>query len=199
MRFRTPIVFTPAHAGDRPSVVRKPATSYPQQGQSPCAPQQSQSPCAPKLRDRWPFLNEKDCPAELHALVGRRISMYNEYSNLYGQLRGCETVEELSAVCGRLLDAYLDNQSCTRELEYYQRHRRVLGRHPYLRYFRHLTLLRSMSVRDLIREEQKTKDNIWRVKTELRKGDKPHLEQKRRAKLQEYELKLQEISNLLGE
>ena len=190
MRFCTPIVFTPAHTGDRPSVVRKPATSCQQQGQSPCAP---------KLRDRWPFLNEKDCPPEMHALVGRRISAYHEYSNLYPKLRECQSLAELSAVCGKLLDAYTDNQAIFRELDYYQKYRRVLGRHPFLRHYANVRQLRMLSVRDLLREEQKTKDNIWRVKSEIRKGDKPHLDEKRRNKLEEYTLKLQEISRLLDE
>lgn len=190
MRFCNRIVFTPAHTGDRPSVVRKSATSCPQQGQSPCAP---------KLRDRWPFLNEKDCPPEMHALVGRRISAYHEYSNLYPKLRKCQSLAELSAVCGKLLDAYTDNQAIFRELDYYQKHRRVLGRHPFLRHYANVRQLRMLSVRDLLREEQKTKDNIWRVKSEIRKGDKPHLDEKRRNKLEEYTLKLQEISRLLDE
>ena len=152
-----------------------------------------------KLRDRWPFLDEPDCPVELQALITRRITRYHEYSSLYPQLREAQSLTELSALCGKLLDAYLDNQAIFRELEYYQKNRRVLGRHPLFRHFSQLYKLRSMSVRDLIREQQKTRDNIWRVRSEIRKGDKPHLEEKRRAKLQEYELKLQEINNLLGE
>lgn len=153
----------------------------------------------PRLRDRWPFLGEPDCPVELQALITRRITRYHEYSSLYPQLREAQSLTELSALCGKLLDAYLDNQAIFRELEYYQKNRRVLGRHPLFRHINQLYKLRSMSVRDLLREQQKTRDNIWRVNSELRKGDKPHLEQKRRAKLQEYELKLQEISKLLGE
>ena len=125
--------------------------------------------------------------------------MYNEYSNLYPQLRGCETLEKLSTQCGKLLDAYLDNQACTRELEYYQKHRKVLGRHPFFRHYQQLSRLRSSNTAQLFREKQRTLDNIWRVKSELRKGDKPHLDGKRRQRLEEYQLKLQEINNLLGE
>lgn len=152
-----------------------------------------------KLRDRWPFLSEPDCPVELQALVTRRITRYHEYSSLYPKLREAETLTELSTVCGQLLDAYIDNQQIFQELEYYQKHRKVLGRHPYFQHFRQVYKLRSMSIRDLIREQEKTRDNIWRVNSEIRKGNKPHLDQKRRQKLQQYELKLQEINNLLGE
>ena len=80
-----------------------------------------------------------------------------------------------------------------------QQHGKVLGRHPLFRHFQQLTRLRSSSVKELLREQQKTKDNIWRVNSEMRKGDKPHLDEKRRQKLKEYELKLQEINRLLGD
>ena len=168
--------------------------------QTTCPPDSPTRPHgSPRLRDRWPFLDEPDCPVELQVLITRRITRYHEYSNLYPQLRDCQTLTECTDVAGRLLDAYLDNQAIFRELEYYQKHRKVLGRHPMFRHFSQIYKLRSMSVRDLIREQQKTRDNIWRVRSELRKGDKPHLEEKRRAKLQEYEMKLQEINNLLDD
>lgn len=151
----------------------------------------------PRLRERFTFLDDPDCPVELQALVTRRITDYHQYSKLYRQLRGCESLTELSTTCGKLLDAYLDNQAIFREMDYYQEHGKVLGRHPLFKHFRQLNSLRSMSIRDLIAEERKTRDNIWRVNSELRKGDKPHLDERRRQKLQEYEMKLQEISRLL--
>ncbi|MBQ8936959.1 MAG: hypothetical protein IJ066_04450 [Bacteroidaceae bacterium] len=153
----------------------------------------------PRLREQFPFLNEAGCPVELQALVTRKITRYHEYTSLYPQLRECESLTELSTVCGKLLDAYLDNQAIFRELEYYQKHRKVLDRHPFFKHFQQLSRLRSMSVRDLIKEQTKTKDNIWRVRSEMKRGDKPHLDGKRLQKLQQYELKLQEINNLLGE
>ena len=192
MRFRTPIVFR----GER---LEARGERIPGEQNTSLTSHHSPLTSEKKLRDRWPFLNEPDCPVELQALITRRITRYHEYSNLYPQLRDCQTLTECADVAGRLLDAYLDNQAIFRELEYYQKHRKVLGRHPMFRHFSQIYKLRSMSVRDLIREQQKTRDNIWRVRSELRKGDKPHLEEKRRAKLQEYEMKLQEINNLLND
>ena len=151
------------------------------------------------LRQRYPFLNEPDCPAELHALVGHRISRYNEYSALYPQLRRCSTLEQCADVAGRLIDAYLDNRSCTAELDYYQQHRRLLGRHPYLKQWRQLSTLRAKTTRELMQEQQRCRDNIWRAKREIEKGTKPHLDAVRRSRIQEYELQLQEIGRLLGE
>ena len=160
------------------------------------------NPClkkSPGIRDRWPFLDEPDCPVELQALVTRRITAYHQYSSLYPKLRDCESVTELSTVCGKLLDAYLDNQAIFREMEYYQKHRKVLGRHPFFRHYQQLSRLRSSTTSQLFREKQRTLDNIWRVKSEIKKGDKPHLDGKRRKRLEDYTLKLQEINNLLGE
>lgn len=152
-----------------------------------------------KLRERWPFLSESSVPVELQALVTQRVTRYHEYTALYTQLRDCQTVEECADVAGRLLDAYTDGRLIATELDYYQKHRRVLGRHPYFRHFQQLARLRSSSVKELLREQQKTRDNIWRVNSEIKKGDKPHLDTRRQQKLQEYQLKLQEINRLLGE
>lgn len=191
MRFTNRIAYkTKAHPEAR-SRAPQPMMSAPAHGEPPTG--------VPKLRKEWPFLNEPGVPVELQALVTRKITSYHEYTMLYQQLRGCESVEECAYVAGKLLDAYADNQAITREMDYYQKHRKVLGRHPLFRHFRQLTRLRSSSIKDLLREQQKTKDNIWRVKSEIRKGDKPHLDGKRRQKLQEYELKLQEINRLLDE
>lgn len=154
---------------------------------------------APRLREQFPFLNDSSCPLELQALVTRKITRYHEYSSLYPQLRDCKDLTECADVAGRLLNAYLDNQAIFRELQYYQKHHKVLGCHPFFKHFQQLNRLRSMSVRDLIREQTKTKDNIWRVKSEMKRGDKPHLDGKRLQKLEQYQLKLQEINNLLGE
>lgn len=153
----------------------------------------------PRLRARWTFLNEPSAPVELKALVTQRITRYHEYTALYAQLRDCQTVDECADVAGRLLDAYIDGRLIAAELDYYQKHRRVLGRHPYFRHFQQLARLRSSNVKELLREQQKTKDNIWRVNSEIKKGNKPHLDTRRRQKLQEYQLKLQEINRLLGE
>ena len=105
----------------------------------------------------------------------------------------------MAQISGKLLNAYLDNQAIFRELEYYQKNHRVLGHHPFFKHFQELSRLRSMNIRDLIREQTKTKGNIWRVKSEIKKGDKPSLDEKRLQKLQLYEQKLREINNLLGE
>jgi len=150
------------------------------------------------LRQRYPFLNEPDCPVETHALVGHRISQYNLYVKLYAQLRDCESLTELSTLCGKLLEAYIDNRQCTEELDYYQEHHKLLGKHHLMKHLRQLTDLRCKTTRELMEEQRRTQDNIWRAKSEIAKGTKPHLNQSREERIRTYELKLQEIERLLA-
>lgn len=192
MRFCSRIAFSRLAADRR-------YDGHPARRVPPVRPQPSPATAVRRLRDRWPFLDDPSTPVELQALVTQRITRYHEYTGLYARLRSCDSTEECAGVAGRLLDAYLDGRAIARELDYYQQHGKVLGRHPLFRHFQQLARLRSSSVKDLLREQQKTKDNIWRVNSEIRKGDKPHLDVKRRQKLAEYQLKLQEINRLLGE
>ena len=190
MRFCNPITFT--KAGSIPAAVSCSLESDGVKNHQTVSGQ-------PRLRERWPFLDDPDTPLELKALVTQRITRYHEYNRLYSQLRSCDSMDELSDLAGQLLSSYLDNQAIGRELDYYQKHKRVLGKHPMFRHFQQLIRLRSSSTKDLIHEQNKTRNNIWRVKSEMRKGDKPHLDGKRMQKLQAYELKLQEINRLLNE
>ena len=88
---------------------------------------------ARRLRDRWPFLNDPSTPVELKALITERITRWHEYTQLYDQLHDCQSVEECADVSRRLLDAYFDNRQITAEMDYYQQHKKVLGRHPLFR------------------------------------------------------------------
>ena len=57
--------------------------------------------------------------------------------------------------------------------------------------------LLGMSIKELVLRQQKIEQNIWRVKNELKKGDKPHLETERKQRLTGYEKELKEVKRLL--
>ena len=54
-----------------------------------------------------------------------------------------------------------------------------------------------MSIKELVLRQQKIEQNIWRLKNELKKGDKPHLETERKQRLTGYEKELKEVKRLL--
>lgn len=152
-----------------------------------------------KLREEFPFLASPDCPVELKALVTDRITAYHRYRQLYPQLFQATTPEESARTAGDLVRAYIDNRRIWEELSYYQEHHRLLGRHPVFRHYANLRQLRAMNVRQLLRREQQVKDNLWRVRNEMKKADRPDLDQQRRDRITIYEAELAEIRRCLGE
>lgn len=152
-----------------------------------------------RLREEFPFLASPDCPMELKALVTDRISSYHAYREAYPELFKASSPDECREAASRVVSAYIENRRMWEELNYYREHKRILGHHPIFRQFSNLRLLRSMNVKDLVRREERVKKNIWRVQSELKKGNRPDLELARRDKIRGYMSELAEIQRLLGE
>lgn len=149
------------------------------------------------FREEFPFLNSSNCPVELEALASRKFGRYHAYIELHKKLRDCTSFEECAAVSKQLIDSYLDNRAIWAELNYYQKHKKLLGKHPIFREFSRRKELLTLSVKDLIYRQQKIENNIWRVKNEIKKGDKPHLDVERNERLTFYEAELREVKRLL--
>lgn len=149
------------------------------------------------FRDEFPFLNRPDCPMELEALASRKFAKYHAYVRLYKQLRGCADLGECAKVAGELVDSYIDNRLIWQELNWYQQHGSILGKHPAFAEFRRRKELNGMPVKALVKRQQQVEMNIWRVKSEMAKGDKPHLDAVRRERLAGYEKERADILRLL--
>lgn len=134
---------------------------------------------------------------ELQALATRKITAYHTYRELHQQLSGCTSLQQCAQVSGQLLDAYQDNRMIWQELEYYQKHHVILGKHPIFSEFRSRRALNKMSVKELMIRKRQVEGNIWRVKSEMAKGNKPHLDAIRQARLKGYQSELNDINRLL--
>jgi hypothetical protein len=73
----------------------------------------------------------------------------------------------------------------------------LLGLHPIFKTLNKLNDLRQLNVIQLIKKQQSIEHNIWRIKSELCKGDKPHLNKTRNERLQEKNIELNEINRLI--
>ena len=149
------------------------------------------------FREEFPFLNAESCPVELEALASRKFSRYHAYVSLHRKLRDCTSLEECSKISKELIDNYIENRLIWDELNYYQKHGELLGKHPIFIEFSRRKELLSLSVKELIFRQQKIENNIWRVNNELKKGNKPHLELERKERLLSYESELKEVKRLL--
>ena len=134
---------------------------------------------------------------ELEALASRKFTKYRAYVRLHRELRDCTTLEQCAKVAGELVDNYIDNRLIWQELSWYKEHGSILGKHPAFAEFRRRKALNNLPVKQLVKRQQQVEMNIWRVKSELAKGDKPHLDATRRERLAGYEKERADIVRLL--
>lgn len=151
------------------------------------------------FRDEFPFLNDPKCPPELEALASRKFARYHNYVNSHKKLRDCTSTEQCAKVSRELINSYLENRMIWEELNYYQQHGSILGKHPIFAAFHRRKELLTLNVKQLMIRQKRLKNNIWRVQDEVAKRDKPHLELERLARLQAYQSELAEINRLLGD
>lgn len=151
------------------------------------------------FREEFPFLDQPDCPVELEALASRKFAKYHDYIKLHPKLRECRSLDECAQVAGNLLTSYMENRAIWAELNYYQQHKAILGKHPIFAAFARRKNLLTMSVKDLMKRKQQLENNIWRVQSEIKKGDKPHLVNQRGERLTAYQTELAEVNRLLDE
>lgn len=116
---------------------------------------------------------------------------------LHPQLRDCTSLQQCADISRELIDSYIDNRMIWDELNYYREHHSFLGKHPAFAEFRRRSELLQLPVKELVRRQRQVENNIWRVKSEMAKGDKPHLDPIRREKLVGYERELTDINRLL--
>ncbi len=150
------------------------------------------------FRDEFPFLQEPDCPLELKALVTDKFSSFYLYRDLHQKLFDCTNLVGCTRIAGDLINNYLENQLIYAELDYYKHNKVLLGKHPVFKHYNEVKLLRKLSVRELIKKEEQLKHNIWRIESELKKGDKPRLDAERKERIREKQAELAEVQRLLG-
>lgn len=134
---------------------------------------------------------------ELEALASRKFTKYRAYVRLHRQLRDCTSLEDCARVAGELVDNYIDNRLIWEELTWYKEHGSLLGKHPAFAEFRRRRELNNLPVKELVKRQRQVEMNIWRVKSELAKGDKPHLDATRQERLAGYEKERADIVRLL--
>jgi len=151
-----------------------------------------------KFRDEFPFLSTPDCPFELKALVTDKFSSFYRYRELHAELPACTSLEQCADTAGELIASYRENRAIYAELNYYKQHKSILGKHPIFKHFNHLKDLKAMNIRELIKKEEKLLHNIWRIETEIHKGDKPSLYSDRKQRLDLKKNELAEVRRLLN-
>lgn len=151
------------------------------------------------FRSEWPFLSRPECPPQLKALAADKISAWERYTAAHKKLFDCSTLEECHEVAHSLIEDFKENRMIHDELEYYKQHGATLGQHPIWKQYDRFKSLNGMNVIELVRLHDKTLPHrIWRIESELKKGDKPHLQGEREQRLKEVQAELAEVKRILG-
>lgn len=152
-----------------------------------------------KFRDDFPFLRDPDCPHELMILVGYKITAYHAYINGHKLLFECTSLEDCTNNARTVIENYQENRMIYDELEYYKEHKHCLGKHPIFKLREQFDKFLKMDVREMIRLHDHTiPHRIWRIKNEIEKRDKPHLDKERRRRLMECEAQMAELGRILN-
>jgi len=89
-----------------------------------------------KMREEFPFLNEKDCPNELKILVADKMTAYKNYCDAHNKLtqnvnREIElTEDEVNELTKTSVENFEENQNIYTELNHYKETKEILGVHP---------------------------------------------------------------------
>lgn len=151
------------------------------------------------LREDWPFLSKPDCPMELKVLASDKITAYHNFCDLHEKLFSCTSEDECFEVAKNLLKNYRQNSLIFLEFAYYKEHGTVLGKHPIFDETKQLDTYRSMSLYKLAKEQKRLEGAIWRIKSEIRKGDKPQLLSEREERLARKQRELDAINKMISD
>ncbi len=152
-----------------------------------------------KFRDEYPFLKDPTCPYELKVLVAEKITAYHKYVDTHEQLFDCTDAASCLDTARTVVNNFIENREIKKELDYYKYHKNILGLHSIFKQTKRLSKIRNMSIRDLVKKEQNLEHNIWRIKNEIEKGDKPRLLNERERRIVEKQAELEYVRRMLGE
>lgn len=154
-------------------------------------------PSEKKFRNEWSFLDDPNCPPELKILATDKITTYRRYVTLHDRLFDCNGLDDCFSTARDLLSAFMENRDIHAEFAYFREHGVVLGKHPIFDSFKRIRDLKTKSVLELITLRKRLEDNIWRVKNEIAKGDRPDLLHKRQRRMAITVEELKEVNNVL--
>lgn len=151
------------------------------------------------FREQWSFLSDSDCPNELKILAADKISAYRNYISAHQQLFECVTEEDCFSVAKKVVENFIENRNIHSEFTYYREHNSVLGKHPIFGEVKRLAELRRLPITELFRRKTNLEEAVWRIQSELKKGNKPHLDTARDRRLQKKRRELAEVNRIISD
>lgn len=82
------------------------------------------------LREKYPFLNDYDCPEELKVLVADMITAHSKYVEAFNRLQELPdaAIEKAMIEAQAVVENYINNREIWEVLDYYKEHGELLGK-----------------------------------------------------------------------
>lgn len=151
------------------------------------------------FREQWSFLDEEDCPNELKILAADKITAYRNYTSAHLELFTCTSQQDCFATAKKVVENFIENRKIISELAYYKEHHALLGKHHIFEEVKQIAKLRRLSIVDLFRRRDNLEEAIWRIESEIRKGNKPHLQTSREQRLRVKQRELREVKKIISD
>ncbi|MBR2624137.1 MAG: hypothetical protein IKC96_03280 [Paludibacteraceae bacterium] len=131
-------------------------------------------------------------------LAADKITAYRNYTSAHQSLFDCTSLESCFVVAKKVVENFIENRKIHSELAYYKEHHVVLGKHPIFEEVKRIAELRQLPVAELFRRKTNLEEAIWRVQSEIRKGNKPHLLSEREQRLSAKRRELAEVERIIS-
>jgi hypothetical protein len=150
-----------------------------------------------RLRDQFPFLSDPNCPNVFKILANDKMTAYYNYLDSHPKLRTSQSEGELLQNCKDVVENWLNNRLIFEEFEYYQKRKKVLGKHPIFKAMKREEKILEMKVPELIKLLDKLNMNIWRNKKLIKDEPGSDLMSERIERVKNYEFELKIVLRLL--
>jgi hypothetical protein len=152
-----------------------------------------------RLRDDFPFLSMPGgCPDEFKILVHDMLSAYDRYKSDHKRMFDATTGEELQDIAASVVENYLENREIWDELNYFQAHGQILGKHPIFSTTDRMLEIRNMTIADHVKLKKSLENNIARTKKNILDNPEHEKTLDRKQKVAKWEVELVTVNNLLG-
>lgn len=152
-----------------------------------------------RFRERFPFLNEDDCPDILKILVADMFTAYAKYKEAHARLAAMPDdadTKETARLSEEVVENFITDREIWEELEYYQEHHELLGKSEKVKALQARQELTALSDVDLMKKRQSASAQISKQKKII---DDPKADQEKKANaekiLEEWTAKKTAIEN----
>lgn len=125
-----------------------------------------------RFRERFPFLNQEECPDVLKVLVADMFTAYGRYVEAHARLRQLPDTTADVDTTREVVEQFLADRECMAELEHYRDNGQLLGQHPKVRVWMEQQQINGMTDVELLKELKNATANVSKARAKMEDPDR---------------------------